>query len=93
MITYPSEHDSRGRGCEDPVPDGKERMMDKRYQVEELVAVGPDDGEWEPQDSFDSSIDAELDGKNRIKPTEHGESGVRVVDTVTGKVHWTNCYL
>lgn len=67
--------------------------MDKRYWVEELVAAGPDDGEWQQTVTYDTKDAAVYNAKLLIKPTEHGESGVRVYDTVEGKTVWTNCYL
>ncbi len=65
--------------------------MDKRYLVEELKPYSPDDAEWEPQESFDDVNDAQANAQSRIQPTQHGDSGVRVFDTVAQKIVWTNC--
>ena len=69
--------------------------MEKRYLVEGLVAVGPDDDEWQPDGEleevgFVDLHDALVEAKHRIKLTEHGKSGVRVWDCLEDKEVWSN---
>lgn len=64
-----------------------------RYQIEELVGVGPDDAEWQGcgPDYDHGTLDlAILEAKRFIKPTEHGASAVRVWDSYTESVVWEN---
>ncbi len=69
--------------------------MDKRYQIEEAQPTDPDGGfEWvplEPLACSDKKHIAIAAAQLRIKIGEHGESAVRVFDTVAQKIVWTNC--
>ena len=62
------------------------------YQIEILKQVGPDDAEWERQTCVYGVKRVVIgDAKRMVKPTEHGPSGVRVVDNRTEEVVWSNC--
>ena len=61
----------------------------KRYLIEELCAVGPDDAEWQStQDEFDFLDAATERASAMVQATEHGPSGVRVWDAYTEAVVW-----
>ena len=62
----------------------------ERYWVEIPVQVGPDGYDWKLEDFFSSLKTAINFAKNLIRPTEHGDSAVRVWDTKKEKIVFKN---
>jgi len=69
--------------------------MSKKFHVEEFVGLDENTAEWLGDEElvFDDLKEAKVYAKSLIRPTEHGESGVRVISLEpNGNVitHWSN---